>query len=293
MTTQEAKKIDLKKYLFSLGFEPQNVKQNTFWYCSPFRKEKTPSFKIQENVWHDFGSGEGGTIIDFGVKYFQCSISDFLKRLRETSMIDTFTFSSFSKSETYLGLIVQKVKPLQNKALLEYLSWRNINLEIAQKYCQEMYYKTNNKRYFGVCFCNDKGGYEIRNKYFKGSSSPKYYTHLKYSTASLLVVEGFMDFLSLLTLNQIRGNPPFDVLVLNSLSFAKYISKFLPNYSSVQLLLDTDDAGRQITQEIIKNDPTKIKDISQFLGTKKDVNDYLMNHYGQKSHQIALSTGRP
>jgi CHC2 zinc finger len=41
---------------------------------SPFRPaEKTPSFKIDpvKNLWFDFGSGEGGTIIDFVQKLYK------------------------------------------------------------------------------------------------------------------------------------------------------------------------------------------------------------------------------
>ena len=36
--------------------------------CSPFKNERTPSFKVSnvKNIWKDFGSGKGGTsIIDF------------------------------------------------------------------------------------------------------------------------------------------------------------------------------------------------------------------------------------
>jgi hypothetical protein len=294
MTTQEAKKIDLKQYLFSLGFEPKSIRQNTFWYCSPFRNENTPSFKIQGNLWHDFGSGEGGTIIDFGTKYFQCSISDFLKSLRNKSEMFLSIFSSFPQSETYLGISIQKVKSLQNKALLDYLTTRRIDISIAQKYCQEMYYVANGKRYFGLCFRNDKGGYEIRNKYFKGSTSPKCYTHLKFSQVTLLVLEGFIDFLSALTIYQCLDLPHFDVLVLNSLSLFKQTLPILQNYESVLLLLDTDDSGRKVTEEIKQSNPAKIKDISYFLETYKDVNDYLMNNKnGQRFNQITLSAGRP
>lgn len=294
MTTQEAKNIDLQHYFFSLGFEPQKVRQNTFWFCSPFRKETTPSFKIQGNLWHDFGSGEGGTIIDFGTKYFQCSISDFLKILRDQSEIVLNNLSSFPQLEANWRLSIQKVKTLQNKALLEYLTSRSIDISIAQKYCQEMYYKVNDTRYFGICFSNNMGGYEIRNKHFKGSSSPKYYTHLKFSQPNLLIIEGFIDFLSLLTLQGMTDTPPFDVLVLNSLSFSKHIPVLAQDYISVYLLLDQDDAGRKVIETVKTLSLNKIKDISHFLGNHKDVNDYLINyHYEQASHQITLSTWRP
>ena len=35
-------------------------------YLSLLREERTPSFSVSydKNLWHDFGTGEGGSIID-------------------------------------------------------------------------------------------------------------------------------------------------------------------------------------------------------------------------------------
>ncbi len=46
-------------------------------------------------------------------------------------------------------------------------------------------------------FKNNFGGFELRNKYFKGSSSPKEITLISNNSPDRLnVFEGFMDFLS-------------------------------------------------------------------------------------------------
>ena len=39
-------------------------KGNVVWFRSPFRNERTASFKVdtQRNVWFDFGLGKGGDI---------------------------------------------------------------------------------------------------------------------------------------------------------------------------------------------------------------------------------------
>jgi len=39
-----AKQIDLVDYLASLGHQPKKVKNQDYWYLSPLREEKTPSF---------------------------------------------------------------------------------------------------------------------------------------------------------------------------------------------------------------------------------------------------------
>ncbi len=57
MTCAEANQIDLANYLYSLGIQPQKIRNNDYWYQSPLRDEKTPSFKVNRtlNAWYDFG----------------------------------------------------------------------------------------------------------------------------------------------------------------------------------------------------------------------------------------------
>lgn len=56
MTIAEAKQLCIVDYLASLGHHPQYVKSNQYWYLSPLREERTPSFKVNDrlNEWYDF-----------------------------------------------------------------------------------------------------------------------------------------------------------------------------------------------------------------------------------------------
>ncbi len=83
MTIQEAKEIDMVDYLSKLGHDPVKISGNSYWYLSPLREEKTPSFKVnrQTNRWFDFGDGRGGNLVDFGILYNRCSINRFLRTL--------------------------------------------------------------------------------------------------------------------------------------------------------------------------------------------------------------------
>src|SRR5258708_35499421 len=89
LSCSQAKEIDLVDYLASLGHYPQRIKNDDHWYYSPFRGEKTPSFKVNKalNLWYDFGEGQGGDLIDFGVRFFQCSIIDLLEKLSEVTRL--------------------------------------------------------------------------------------------------------------------------------------------------------------------------------------------------------------
>ena len=46
MNIEEAKSIQLEDYLRRMGFNPVKQQGDSIWYCSPFREEKTPSFKV-------------------------------------------------------------------------------------------------------------------------------------------------------------------------------------------------------------------------------------------------------
>ena len=83
LSIAEAKEMDMVQYLSLLGYEPSKIRNNDYWYRSPLREEKTPSFKVNRklNRWYDHGLGKGGNIIDFGIQYYSCSVGEFKKKL--------------------------------------------------------------------------------------------------------------------------------------------------------------------------------------------------------------------
>src|ERR1700744_5645038 len=74
---ERIKKLDMVDYLASLGYQPAAVRKGyEYWYLSPLRSERTPSFKVNQkrNHWYDFGMAKGGSLIDFGLHYFNVSL---------------------------------------------------------------------------------------------------------------------------------------------------------------------------------------------------------------------------
>lgn len=129
--------------------------------------------------------------------------------------------------ETAIRIIAAK-QPIQNPLLCRYLKQRKIEKNIADEYCYEVEFSngSNDKTYIAIGFKNNAGGYELRNEYFKGSSSPKYITYVDNSADKITVFEGFFDFLSYQTIHQTQQQEMIDLpvrqanfLVLNSLSF--------------------------------------------------------------------------
>ena len=85
MTYQEANNISIKDYLDSLGILPVVDKLYYGMYHSPFRQDDTPSLKVDYgvNLWCDFGTGEGGSLIDLVMKQHSCNAYGAISRLEQ------------------------------------------------------------------------------------------------------------------------------------------------------------------------------------------------------------------
>lgn len=172
-----------------------------------------------------------------------------------------------------------RVSPLRNAVLLDYLAKRGIPSGIAGRECVEVHYRMRGKWYFGIGFRNRKGGLEIRNPYFKGSTSPKDITHLRHAPkgnerTTVLIFEGFMDYLSYLALKQ--GQPVPDCVVLNSVSNLPRALDVLKGYGRVCCFLDNDDAGRKTTEEIRRRCENVTDKAAHYL-PHKDLNEFLQH----------------
>ncbi|MCE7043830.1 toprim domain-containing protein [Dyadobacter sp. CY312] len=280
LTIAEAKEMDMVDYLSSLGHEPTSIKGNSHWFLSPLHDENTPSFTINRNrnIWYDFGLGKGGSIIDFGVLYHRTTIPEFLQLLSvgNTGLIVPLINHKLKQTQSDEGKIkITRESVISSPSLLNYLHQRGISISIAELYCKEVRFESNGKNYYGIGFPNDAGGYEIRNQYFKGSSSPKGITTLKSGSYSIAIFEGFFDFLSYKTLQDQLGKSASDYLILNSLSFFEKSLTALDDYKVAHLYLDNNIAGQKCVQSALSKS-NRFKDESSLYAGFDDLNDFLL-----------------
>lgn len=280
LTIAEAKQMDMVDYLSSLGHKPTSIKGNSHWYLSPLHDENTPSFTVNRNrnIWYDFGIGEGGSIIDFGVLYHRKTIPEFLQLLSDGNSFSAVQVANNNRKQTQddeSKIKITRVSTVSTPSLLSYFQQRAIPVSIAQQYCKEVRFESNGKNYFGIGFENDASGFEIRNTYFKGSSSPKDVTTLKKGSDAIAVFEGFFDFLSYKTLQEQLGNPQTDYLILNSLSFFEKSLAPLDRYKAIHLYLDNNNAGQKCTLRALAVG-SKFKDESSLYKGFDDLNDFLL-----------------
>ena len=273
----EARQISIVDYLAECGVHPQYIRGFNHWYLSPLRAEKTPSFKINTklNSWYDHGIGKGGNMIDLGVRLHHCTVKELLSKLSEGNHSLSFhqPVNRASQSEPEQKIIIRNVGALTNIGLVSYLHEREIDYYTAKAWCKEVLFTVNNKPYFAIGFANQSGGYELRNRDLKLSSSPKDLTFIDQGSDSVHVFEGFMDMLSLLMIRQESLHDNF--LVLNSMSFVNKGLECLLQHQSVFVYPDQDDRGQQV-MAIIKNAIPQAVDEGNFYRDFKDLNEYLI-----------------
>lgn len=293
MNTNEAKQIRIEEYLHSLGYSPVRRQGGSLWYKSPFRNEQEPSFKVntERNLWYDFGAGRGGNIIALAQElYASDSLPYLLERIAEQAPgVRPVSFSFGGQPVSKPSFQQLEVVPLSSPALLSYLRQRGINTELAKRECREVRYLTDGKPYFAIGFPNRSGGYEIRNKFFKGCIAPKDITHIRQEQPkeTCYLFEGFMDYLSFLTLRLERcpERPELDgqdYIVLNSTSNLSKAIQPLGGYGHVHCFLDNDRAGMEAVRELQKEYGLRIRDVSYIYGGYNDLNDFLC---GKRSEQ--------
>lgn len=276
MNCNTAKKINLIKFLKSKGFSPEKTTNNDTWFISPFRDEITPSFKVNnhKNIWFDFGDGCGGTILDFVMKLHQCEI----KKALEILSSNNFSFHQQKEKTTITeksNYSIKKVTELSNSNLIDYLNSRKINIEFAQQFLfQVHYYFGFEKEYYGVGFMNDFGGWEIRNKFFKGCLGKKSLTTINNNSDVICLFESWSDFLSYLSLKKHITDENF--IILNSTSLIKKILGLIEDYSKVKCFFDNDKAGNNAFGFICENSNVKIEDCRIYYKDFKDLNEYII-----------------
>ena len=287
---KEIKSIPLASFLSQLGHEPTARKGTRLWYKSPLRQEHTPSFKVETtlNCWYDFGLGRGGNIIDLAAEMYQLTDVRYLMRciINSCPVPSVQTVASFYPQRHSAPSMERfEVVPLEHRALVAYLQERGIPAHIAKAKCKEVHYSANGRFYFAVAFENVSGGWELRNRYFKGCRGRKDISYLPWArdgpSKECAVFEGFIDYISALTLSIISGA---DAIILNSVVNVNKAVPYHKGYTAINCYLDNDTAGRTAHTELTAIYGSTVIDRSILYSEFNDLNEYLTNQSFTKKH---------
>lgn len=283
----------IPEILAHYGKDYRAVRKNM--YLSPLRDEVNPSFCIdaRSNTWFDFGTGEGGGVIDLVCRLSGCARKDALDHLSiingrypETVTEQYWQRSHSSPSES--PVVIDRISQVfSHRRLIAYAESRGIPKEVLDANCQEIIYHLQSspeRRITAIGFMNDKGGYSLRNSRTKISNSSFVSTISGIEGCSIVrVFEGFFDFLSYLADNGLNRCSDA-VCVLNGVGNVVHSFTFLEGYKEICLYLDNDQAGRN-TAAVIEGQLTAS---TMDDGSIRNVSDMSCVYSGYKDYNSML-----
>ncbi len=251
MNCKQANSISLNVLIPKMGYKLLRYHKNhtEAFYENPLRTETDPSFSVNlvKNLWYDHGLAKGGSVVDLIMVKENLTLPEALHWITHNlgTIVPDIRFSTPSpiKSVPQRFTFLYK-KPLFSYALKQYLKDRKIDLNIVNNYIQEIRFRDNDTKtsLYSIGIMNNSGGYNLRNKLAKTIITPNDITYITSITITetLLVFEGLFDFLAYLMITQ-NSVLTDDVLILNTLSYAKKAAAFIknkPNIKNVISFLD-------------------------------------------------------
>ena len=301
------KRYPIVEYLERKGVKPVRRIAAYALYRSPLREETHPSFKVdtEKNLWIDYAEGRGGSLIDLCMRMEGCTLSEAIRRLGQNAP-DNSTYSSLNDFVSNNSQPVMAVNGARRLIEIsdtlppyfqEYLAReRCIDMEKATPFLKCITYEVRGRRYQAIGFANLSGGYELRdNKTFKGTIAPKDITPI--FTDKIInqiqptcVFEGFMDFLSFLSMKEEVTSA---CLVLNSVSNTAKAIRYMnaQGISFIRAFLDNDDAGRRAVQEFARAG-FQVEDMSRYYKDFKDLNEFHVCRMRKQEQQKAQERTR-
>ena len=304
------KRYPIVEYLERKGIKPVRSTPAYALYHSPLRAETHPSFKVdtEKNLWIDYAEGKGGSIIDLCMRLEGCTLLEAIRILGQNAPDITHvprreSVQGSSKQESIRQAVstsgvrrLIEVSDTLPPHLLKYLEEdRCINLEKAMPFLRCISYEVRGLHYQAIGFANQSGGYELRdNGSFKGTIAPKDITpifidKLRDKDADKIqpvcLFEGFMDFLSLLSMKE---GVMSVCLVMNSVSNVARAIRYLNDrhLTHIRAFLDNDDAGKRATNDFIRAG-FKVEDMSVHYRNFKDLNEYHVHRVREQQKKLS------
>ncbi|WP_316738447.1 hypothetical protein [Pedobacter aquatilis] len=290
-TIREIKdQISILSFLKNLGHKPVKQIGKEHYFKSIFRNEHTDSLVVNEEleVWFDRGgrnaSGiRGGTIIDIALAYwYPVSLEIAIQKIKET-MADITLKKVKSRHRKKLPVlnrryVIREIKEItRNPSIFSFLLCRGV-WTVADECLKEIHYQVaglaqSNKSFYAAGWQNENGGWEIRNKYFKGCLGTRGLTFIASNSSRLLLFEDYFDYL---TWRFYHEDEPADIIVLNSLSLLGAAIKRCKAYAEIEIYFSNDVSGKEASLKVTGIYPSA-KDCSLEYRGYNNYNEMLMS----------------
>ncbi|MFC4163873.1 toprim domain-containing protein [Epilithonimonas zeae] len=270
-------RVGIRAVLESFNLFPVKDNPRSAFYFAVDRLERTASLSVNfvKNVAFDFGTRKSYDIISIVQTVKKCNVSEALKYLsaldNSVNVDQNNSFSDICKKYQ-----ITNVSDIKHPSLVKYLKSRKV---YEQKHLvKELHYTFSHKKYFGIGFKNNSGGFEIRNQYSKICLGSKDVTTIISQSTSyneILVFEGFFDFLSFKAIGYEISD--VDFLILNSTSMYFKAERKLLDYKKISLFLDNDTNGIALKSKF-QQQFDNVEDCSMLYRDFNDLNEWLCNY---------------
>lgn len=241
-------------------------------FCSPIRRDKTPSFAILMYgdvwLWKDFATGESGNDITLVMKKFGCDYRGALNRINIDFNLglNSSSYKAIDKTP-YIPQIKEKVKAdikIKSREFtdkdLEYWNSFNISIESLKKYNVKSisHYWINGNIYFAgsyLAFAYEfPDGYKL---YFPEKTDYKWFSNsifiqglsqLNKARDLLIITKSLKDVLVLNELNISAIAPQAESIIISSY----HIQKAKERFKTIYTLFDYDNAGIHLAWQMRK-----------------------------------------
>jgi hypothetical protein len=261
LTAKELKdQASLVDFLSRLGHQPARKYGRERIYYSILREDDTrPSLSVNDElgVWFDHGTRKGGNIVDLGLALWKhLSFQEVVQKIQEVCLISTGDKKPPRPriAVRVPNYIVQDIKEIgTHPAINDYLKSRQI-FEQAKLMLKEIYYfvvdyKGEKKQFFAAGWKNEKGAWEVRNRYFKGCLGHKAISFIPGHQKKAALFEGFINFLSWRAENP---NADHSIIVLNTIGLLDSGIEKAKAFSLLDVFFDRDQPGYQATKDLLK-----------------------------------------
>lgn len=254
LSLDDINKFDIVDFLTSIGLQPRKISGDEYWYLSPFsnRPEKKSYLIVNRklNRWQDFGANEWSSLVDFGVRYYNCTIRELKEKLSESVLSDINVPQVGPKPGTGSDQPIQilHTHPIRSFFLIHYLWECRIPIDVAQKYCVEVQYTLGPQPYYAIGFRADAGGYILRDRYHHYRTQPQSPTLISHQAKDIAIFKECFDMLTFLSFINILPTDLPDLLVLNSESFFESALLSITSYRYKHLFLGNNPIGEKITK---------------------------------------------
>ncbi|SFT05595.1 hypothetical protein [Mucilaginibacter polytrichastri] len=272
--------VSITALLARLGYQPVHNSGRESVYRSVLHQDgKKPSFCVNDTLgmWYDKRTGKGGNVIDFGLAFWPglatrevCGkLNDVMHQAVLPAVAGVKQAGKRRRKSLKLPYFrIDKVCELgQTTSIRQFLERRGI-WEEAQGVLQEVHYHkvdTHQKPtlYAAAGYRNEHGGWQVRNKYFKGCLANKGLTLLAGDSRRLCVFKDIFDYLSWKHEHPDLSN---SALIINSYSLLPAAIKVAMRYPELAVYFDHSPEGHQSLRQFITELPYANNGISAFKG---------------------------